>query len=202
VLIGAAIAAAATIGVGVFKYYSSDKPSLQAAEKTASDAEAARQRADQRANEQQQQLATLQSQAAQLKKQFEDAKGLFIVRVTDAVNNGVARIPGAEPNRPVPQDVVNRTTIQRARQIVDERDKARIGIRQVTSNLDKVYDELDSDIDDLKKLIDVQPQDVRAIQPLLQKIANKWPEKLKLLEQLALTSLQQIGCPIQVARTP
>jgi hypothetical protein len=119
--------------------------------------------------------------------------------VTAAVNEGVSRIPGGEPNKPVPNDVVNRITLQRARQIVDEReDKARIGIRQVTTNLDHVYDELDSDIDDLKKLIDTQPLDLKSVQMLMQKIASKWPTKLMLLEQLALTSLQQIGCPIQV----
>ena len=122
--------------------------------------------------------------------------------MTAAVNEGVSRIPGGEPNKPVPNDIVNRTTLQRARQIVDERDKARIGIRQVTTNLDHVYDELDSDIDDLKKLIDTQPLDLKSVQMFMQKIASKRPTKLMLLEQLALTSLQQIGCPVQVVINP
>jgi hypothetical protein len=79
---------------------------------------------------------------------------------------------------------------------------ARVGIRQVSGNLDKVYDELDSDIDDLKKVVDNPPTDPKTVQFLLQKISDKWPTKLKLIEELAVNSLQQMGCPMQLAATP
>jgi hypothetical protein len=198
----AILAAVVAIGIAVPQYYFFQKPTVEIAQRKEAEEKDARLRAEEQVRQQQQQLTALRNQANELRRQFGLAKDQFISRVTDAVTDGVARIPGAEPNRPVPADVVNRTTLQRARRIIDERDKARTGIRQVTGNLDKIYDELDSDIDDLKKMIDTPPVDLKIVQMLLQKIADKWPTKLKLLEQLAQASLQDIGCPIQVALTP
>jgi hypothetical protein len=203
-LVGSLITGVITIGAGVLHYYFIDKPTLLAAQQTAANEETARRRAEDRARQQQEQFTALQKQAEELKRQFAIAKDQFISRVTDAVNDGGSKLPGSEPNKPVQitNDVINRVIIPRARHIVDERDKARAGIRQVSNNLDRVYDELDSDIDDLKKVIDTPPVDVKTVQMLLQKIADKWPTKVKLMEELALASLQQMGCPTQLAANP
>jgi hypothetical protein len=194
---GAAVGAIATIGLAVWHYYYVDQPTLLAAQQTAAQAE-------DRARQLQEKLTALQKQSDEIKKQFAVAKDQFISRLTDAVNDGAKALPGSEPNRPVQvtPDMSNRVIIPRARRIVDERDKARTGIRQVSNNLDRVYNELNSDIDELKKVIDTPPVDVKTVQVLLQKIGNKWPTKLKLVEELALASLQGIGCPIQLASNP
>jgi hypothetical protein len=202
--VGSLLTAVVTVGFGVWHYYYIDKPTLMIAQQTAANEEAGRKRAEDRVRQQQEQLTALQKQAEELKRQFSIAKDQFISRLNDAVNEGASRLPGSEPNKqaPISNDVINRVIIPRARRIVDERDKARAGIRQVSNNLGRVYDELDSDIDDLKKVIDTSPVDVKAVQMLLQKIADKWPTKVKLVEELALASLQQMGCPVQLALNP
>jgi hypothetical protein len=203
--VGAVLGAAATVSFGVWHYYYVDKPTLETAQQAATNEEAARKRADERLRLQQEQLATLQKQSEEIKKQFELAKDQFISRLTTAVNEAISRLPKGEPNKqppPITNDLMNRVIIPAARRIIDERDKARVGIRQVSGNLDKVYDELDSDIDDLKKVVDNPPTDPKTVQFLLQKISDKWPTKLKLIEELAVNSLQQMGCPMQLAATP
>jgi hypothetical protein len=102
----------------------------------------------------------------------------------------------------VPPDVITRTTIARGRRVVDERDRARSAIQSLTTNLTRIYDELDSDIDDLKRLLDAQPVDQKQVEAVLRKISDKWPTKITLLEEIAQNSLRQIGCPMQFASNP
>jgi DNA anti-recombination protein RmuC len=199
---GAGFTAVVAIGLASWHYYYIDKPTLEVAERTAANEEAARKRAEERASKLEEQRAAMQKQTEEIKHQFAIAKDQFISRVNEAVYDGVSKIPGSEPNKPVPPEVQNRVIVERARRIVNERDSARTGIRKVSNNLDRIYDELDSDIDELKKAIDSLPNDVRNVQTLLQKLANKWPTKVRLIEELATASLQQIGCPVQLASNP
>jgi hypothetical protein len=201
-VVGGLLGIAGTVGFGFYKYYTIDLPTLQQTQTNAANEEAARKRAEEREAKQREQLTALQRQSDEVKRQFGIAKQQFISHVTDAVNDGVTPIPGAEPRRPVPADVADRTYVSRARKIVDERDRARTNIKSLTSNLNRIHDELDSDIDELKSVIDNQPPDQRKLRMLLQKIADKWPTKQRLLEEIAQNSLQQIGCPVQLASNP
>jgi hypothetical protein len=131
------------------------------------------------------------------------AKDQFIVRVTEAVAN-VTALPGAERNRPVKltSKVADEVLIPRARRIIDERDNARNGIRQVTDKLGQLSDALDSDIDDAKQIINNPPVDPQRLFNTLQRISDSWPAKQKLLDALAQAALSGSGCPVQVASNP
>jgi spore cortex formation protein SpoVR/YcgB (stage V sporulation) len=201
-VVGAVLGSALTIGYNVWHSYKFDQPALEQAQKAAANEEAARKRAEAREAQKNDQLVALQKQSDEVKRQFAIAKDQFISHITDAVNEGVSRIPGSEPGRPVPPDVVARTTNTRARRIVDERDRARSAIQSLTTNLTQISDELDSDIDDLKHVIDTQPVDQKQVDTLLRKVADKWPTKMTLLEQIAQNSLRQIGCPLQFVSNP
>ena len=201
-VVGAILGAVLAGGIGFGHYVYIDKPTMQTTDKAAADAEAARQRAETRAAQQAEQHAALQKRSDEIKKQFQQAKGQFINHLTDAVNDGPTTVPGGEPGRPVSSDVVARTMLTRARHIVDERDRARNGIQSLTTNLQRIYDELDSDIDDLKHLIDNPPVDQRQLQGILKQLAQKWPTKLRLLDEIAQNNLKDIGCPMQFASNP
>lgn len=122
---GAIVGAGLTFGIAILHYYYIDKPTMDTADKATADAEAARKRAEARAAQQADQLAALQKRSEEIKTQFQQAKGQFISHVTDAVNDGVAPVPGAEPNRPVPPNVVTRTTLARARSSMILRETAK-----------------------------------------------------------------------------
>jgi hypothetical protein len=201
-VVGAVLGSGLTIAYNVWHSYKVDIPALEQAQQNAANEEAARKRVEAREAQQREQLVALQKQSDEVKRQFGIAKGRFISHITDAVNEGVATIPGGEPRKPVPPDVVTKTILVRARRIVDERDRARTAIQSLTNNLNRVSDELDSDIDDLKHVLDNPPVDQTQVQSLLRKIADKWPTKVRLLEEIAQNSLQQIGCPMQFASNP
>ena len=65
---GAVVGAALTIGFGVWHYVYIDKPTLETAQQAATSEEAARKRADERLQQQQEQLGALQKQAEELKR--------------------------------------------------------------------------------------------------------------------------------------
>jgi hypothetical protein len=206
----ATVTAFLTIGGAAFKYYSYDKPALEIAQKAALDAEAAQQRADKRVADQEKKIAAYQKQVDELKQKYELIKNQFISRVTDAIKDGVGKLPKGEPNKPLPPispDILTKMIIPAAQIILDERDKARTSILQVRGqvdgNFDSVYNALDSDIDALKDAIRVSPPNQRTIRDLLQKIADKWPTTLDLFEQKILNTLEQMGCPTpQLAALP
>jgi hypothetical protein len=156
-------------------------------------------RAEAHEAQQRDQLAALQKQSDEVKRQFGIAKDQFISHITEAVNEGTAPIPGAERGRPVPQELATRTILTRARRAVNERDRARSAIQSLTAKLNTVSEQLDSDIDDLKTLLDNPPVDQTQLRTLLRKISDKWPTKVSQLEELAQNSLRQIGCPLQFA---
>jgi predicted nucleic acid-binding Zn-ribbon protein len=200
--VGGALGIVGTVGFGLFKYYKIDLPTLQQIQTSAANDQAARLRVEAREAKQREQLEALQKQSDDVKKQFAIAKDQFISRITLAVKDGVATIGGAERGRPLSKDVIDNALASRGRRIIDERDKARSGIQAISTNLTRVYDELDSDIDELKRILDNPPADQAQVKALLQRIADKWPTKMTLIEELAQNSLKQIGCPIQFASNP
>jgi hypothetical protein len=199
--IGAVVGSGLTILFGIWHYYYVDKPTLEQAERSAANEEAARKRAEDRATQQHDELVALQKQSEEVKRQFAIAKDQFISHVTVAVNEGVSKMP-SEPGKALPPDVVTKTILTRGRRIVDERDRARSAIRSLTTNLTRASDELDSEIDDLKQVLDSPPPDQKQVETLLRKISDKWPTKVTLLEEIAQNSLRQIGCPMQFASNP
>lgn len=146
----------------------------------------------------------LRQQMEDLREKYRLARDQFVSSLTKTIKDAGQPLPGSEPGKPVQitPAVLNQTIIPRARRIVDERDHARDGINRVSKDLDEMSNAMDSAIDDVKQILDNPPVDPQKLLDAIKKVSDSWDAKLKLIDALAQTSIQALGCPVLTANIP
>jgi hypothetical protein len=192
-VVGALVGVGATVGVAYLRYTTIDKPALDDTRQKYADEKTARQKAEEES-------MTARQQIDDLKQKYRVARDQFISKVSKAITEASKPLPGSESGKPVRPTAT--VLIPLARRIVDERDDARRGIRQVSNHLEEIYKELDSDIDEIKDIIDHPNVDPQKLLTVIQRLNANWSSKLKLMDQLVQSSIELLGCPMLFATNP
>jgi hypothetical protein len=124
------------------------------------------------------------------------ARNQFASEVSNAIQDG-AKPPGQwEPRNRPPNAYL-------ARQIVDARNTLRAKITAMQADLQAVYNTLNSDVDELEKLLkNPPPEDPKArqqwslaVERIFQRLAAEWQTHLDLIDSNVGNVLTALNCP-------
>ena len=195
-LVGAVLTAVVTLGGSYLRYIYVDKPALDDARQKYADEQAARQRAEAGRNAERQKIDDI-------REQFTRARDENIGKLTITIREVGKLPPGWEPGKPgrlTPE--VEKTLNSRAREIVNERERTREAILRSGEGLKEIYNMLDSDIDEIKKIIDNPPVNWQNLFAILQRLNAKWPTTLQLIDARIDVITLLLGCPRLFAQNP